>query len=398
MLATGVVDVIDASFITLSRVTPSSFTGRSLPYHLHLYGQVQQQRNVEIRSTIKEEDEDDLDLDFTTNDILTDTLNTNIDDNAIDFASIIQPPFPDSKNMELWLDLRGMALLPKAAMDYLSENLEGFVTSGASGSNMVDRVILSEEAFARWVASSSDQEDGMTNPSILYVPSSTNDNNSNLDLVFSSPTTRQSVPCGKVIQSQASGALFNPVLALDIVMTEGGWILMESARDTDDATWLDEVTSLVTFLMASSVTSSLGSFGGDSAILLPSDEEEVEEQKYATPVGKGVALACSTVSLLMEVSKLVLTQTSLPTGTTTSEGGILLPASDISINAKEELKSIISLVEGNDAKGGDDQLPVAVVLPLDIQLWQTALYLMSDCEASDMSEDNDESYEGSLER
>ena len=389
-LTTGVVDVVGASFIATSRVAPSSFVDRrrSLPYSLHHSQQLGRQKNLKIKSAVQDDDQNDLDL--TTNEILLDNLHTKIDDFAIDFASIIQRPIPDSKNMELWLDLRDTALLPKAAMDYLSENLEDFMTSGASGSNVVDRVILSEEAFARWATSSSEQKDGTTTPSILYVPSTANGNTSNLDLILSSPATQQSLPCGKVIQSQASGALFNPVLALDIVMTEGGWILMEPARDTDEVTWLGEVTSLVTFLMASSVSSSSGGLGGGSAILLPSDEAEAEEQKYATPVGKGIALACSTASLLMEVSKLILTQTSLPTGTTTSEGGILLPASDSSSNAEEDLKTIISLVDGNDPIGDNDQLPVAVVLPLDIQIWQTALYLMSDCEATDMNEGDDE--------
>ena len=274
--------------------------------------------------------------------------------------------------MELWLDLRGTALFPKAAMDYLCENVDG-VTPEA-----IDRVIMSEEAFEKLLVKEENQNSGET--TILYVPSHGD------DLVMSSATAQQSFPCGKVIRSQ-EGLLFNPILALDIVMANGGWILVEQGPETYDKGWLEEVGSLVTFLMSSSSSSISGSLGMSDPDLSLAKNGELEK-KYATPAGNGVAIACTTANSLMEVSKVILTQTSLPTGTTTSAGGILLPSSS---SSGSDLKSL-EIVQQIGTQVDDDQLPVAVVLPLDIQLWKTAMYLISDCELEegDESSDSDE--------
>ena len=54
--------------------------------------------------------------------------------------------------------------------------------------------------------------------------------------------------------------------------------------------------------------------------------------------------------------------------------------------------NLLEIVQQIGTQVDDDQLPVAMVLLLDIQLWKTAMYLISDCELEegDESSDSDE--------
>lgn len=279
-------------------------------------------------------------------------------------------------HVEFWLDLRDTALFPKAAIEYLSENVDGDLL------HMVDRVILSEEAANQLLLQqekrkkqeqiAGDLEFVDTNKafSILYVPSRSD------DLVLSDSSTEQSFPCGKILRSEQK-ALQNPIVALDIVMTQGGWVLLEPDPETEDSVWMEEASSFMTFLLSSTTSTSSLNLGG---ILLDSGEDNNDnnsDQSLATLIGKGLAIFCSSRTALMEVSKAVLSFTGLPGESTTSPGGILLPSSP---PAENELM----LVDSDEASSGNkkskkkEQLPVAMVIPLDIKLWQTTIDLMSD--------------------
>eukprot|EP00797_Seminavis_robusta_P032525 Sro72_g039960.2 (224) ;mRNA; r:85465-86136 len=178
---------------------------------------------------------------------------------------------------------------------------------------------------------------------------------------------QQSFPCGKVVRSTAGG-LFNPVLALDIVMTNGGWVLLEHNRnDMEEAQFLEEVNSLMTFLVGSS-TSTTQSLNGD-------DDVDNNPKRHDTVAGSGMAIECVSQNVLVEVSKSIMTMASIPTGTTsTSPGGILLPSSTSSSTEKTENDLI--LVEGGTDE--DQPLPLAMVLPLDFKLWKAAIEMIAD--------------------
>ena len=51
--------------------------------------------------------------------------------------------------------------------------------------------------------------------------------------------------------------------------------------------------------------------------------------------------------------------------------------------------NLLEIVQQIGTQVDDDQLPVAMVLLLDIQLWKTVMYLLSDCELDENNESSD---------
>lgn len=294
-------------------------------------------------------------------------------------GNLMSPSSDDNGGMKLWLDLRGTALLPSAAIEYLKENVD----DGFHSSSVIDRVVLSEASFEALLSQDDDQQPE-NRRDVMYAPSQGD------ELILSSYDNQQSLPCGKFIRSK-KGLMFNPIQALDIIMTKGGWICMEKAPESEDKDWFEEVASLLSLLMASS-SSSLGqSLGGDTTTLLDStsNTDTTTKPAYVSAAGRGLAIACSTASLLMDIGKLYLQQTSLKAGTTTSPGGILLPANKSCSNSV--LDYVLGSLEGINGfvthAVDDDRLSIAVLLPLDIQLWKTAIDLISD--SSEISNSSD---------
>jgi hypothetical protein len=100
---------------------------------------------------------------------------------------------------------------------------------------------------------------------------------------------------------------------------------------------------------------------------------------YSTIAGSGMAIACPSRNLLVEVSKSIQALASLPGGASISPGGILMPAV-----VNKHLDGTSGCIRVEDA---NDQLTLAVVLPLDLKLWKTAMELVADPE--DTIEDED---------
>ena len=67
----------------------------------------------------------------------------------------------------------------------------------------------------------------------------------------------------------------------------------------------------------------------------------------------------------MDVCKEIMALTSLPKGTSTSPGGILLPSSE----------DVSTIVLPND-KQMEDKMAIALAIPVDVSLWQTAIDLV----------------------
>lgn len=293
-------------------------------------------------------------------------------DDISDLKSLDLSSPSDEQNIEFWLDLRDTALFPNAAIDYLSENIEGNLQG------MIERVLLSEEAMDQWIEKKKQQKqksvlsNHTTTVSSLYVPSRSD------DLVLSDETTQQSVPCGKVIKSELK-TLQNPIVALDIVMGQGGWVLMEQNDEVDENAWIEEVSSLMTFLLSS--TSKTSSINLQGLVLAANDNADTKS--LSTQIGNGIAIVCSNRSQLMEVSKCILTLSGLPGDTSTSPGGILLPNS----KPKNDESTVVNGDSLQSTK--EKRIPVATVIPLDINLWQTAVYLMSDTQEENGSHEMD---------
>jgi hypothetical protein len=262
------------------------------------------------------------------------------------------------KTMELWLDLRGTALSPKDAISILSENVYSEYTTI---NEIIDRVIVSPETMDKIILKQ--QPQGIP---VFFVPAQS------VDLVVSDPIKQQSLPCGKLIRSTL-GTLFNPIVALDIVMKNGGWVLLEHNPDTGEPSFLEEVNSLMSFLVGSSSSTLTLSFER----LIPGGVEGTNKEEdsmiYSTIAGSGMAIACPSRNVLVDVSKSILALSSLPGGASTSPGGILLPTA-----MKNNHDGAADIIQVEDAENAKEGLTLAVVLPLDLKLWSTAMELVAD--------------------
>jgi len=304
-------------------------------------------------------------------------------DLSADERQRISPP----KDLELWLDLRDTALFPKEAISYLNENLDGITPE------IIDRVILSEKIMDKVIKQ--EKENTKDDFISLYVPSYSD------DLVMSCQQNQQSIPCGKIIMSKR-GVMFNPMSAHEIVIDKGGWILLERNSDVKESDWMEEVSSLMTFLSSSTLSSSTSSsWMLDATPLTPKgsgtgkkNDDNPPIKQYDTPAGNGMAISCPSRSLLVEIGKAILSQTGLPSGTYTSPGGIMLPTSNGALPVLDNGNEILSLDKlletGNKNNNEKDHLTIALAIPLDIKVWQTAIDLLFTDPGDEDCDDEDE--------
>jgi hypothetical protein len=248
---------------------------------------------------------------------------------------------------ELWLDLRGTAIFPKQALGFLQQVLfdcEEDIDKENRGKcdqpilNVVSRVLLSEEVFAKVVAL---PEYSLID--FLYV-SQTH------DLMEMCRDTEQSVSIGRMLACSPRTTI-DPLAALDTYAL-GGWLMIHSEEDDlrDSTAWIQQqISSLVEFL-AGRASSSTASASG---LLIPSLNTGFDQ----TSLNGGVAICCPTKNALVQVDSILAQSRYTSVMTTTTDSVVLLP-----ITSSAEF-------------GQSSSSQAALVLPFDALLWRTAIQM-----------------------
>ena len=277
--------------------------------------------------------------------------------------------FPLLSARKLWLDLRKTALSPQEALYFLEDRVVS--EKEKSISNLVDCILLSEKGFSKAAAAPSQSFDklSMHQMNLMYVT------DTGQQLIASNDDTQQSFPAGKVMTCH-SGQMLDPFFALEAISSidgRPGWIVVDSddeleekeqqfqeQRKPSSSSWREEqITSLYEFLSTSL------SAPKDTASVLSSKIESglqlILPGGTSGSSGGGMAVSCPTKTAFLGMSAaLMKTECATQMITSTTDSGIVLPT-----GMQTSSTSIAN------------PFATALILPVDIALWQTVFDLQS---------------------
>mmetsp|Transcript_12013 Transcript_12013/g.15738 ORF Transcript_12013/g.15738 Transcript_12013/m.15738 type:complete len:360 (+) Transcript_12013:1-1080(+) len=244
----------------------------------------------------------------------------------------------DEKTRQLWLDLRGTAIFPSEALAFLqefvfdedeSDNANEMIRSIDDIRDLVDRILVSEEVFAKMV-------DSGTSGGLLYVTK-------NGDLAESSAKTLQSFIKGRIFSPKIG--ILDPIAALELDPL--CWVVIDNGDDgiEESGGWTDQVEGFIQFL---------GSTRFRRAHL------SVENPAI---VSGGLAITCPTQSSLFWADRCLATENLILAGTSQTDSGILF---------REDVSH--STLDSTQNKEKTD-IATALVLPFDLRLWRAAYEL-----------------------
>ena len=235
--------------------------------------------------------------------------------------------------VEIWLDLRDTAILPQAALEHMDES-QWIADDDTTSSSMIDRVLISGSDVAQVVKQMTRDEENI--PETLYVD--------NQDQTIRSVEDASHVLGGVV--SLNDDEFTDPLPALDI-MSNGGWVVIDSEEIADEDKRDQAVGGMVDFLAAGASSSA-----SSSSLLLGVDKSDAQGDKDkgdAAGNKGGIALSCTNKNDVLRAgsySQSVASSGSL----TTTDGGILIQSSaDVA-----------------------SSLRIAVAIPFDAMLWKAA--------------------------
>jgi hypothetical protein len=274
----------------------------------------------------------------------------------------IKPSIPNTQQ-QLWLDLRGTALFPNEALLFLKEQcLSGGDDDPHSVlSKYVDVVLVSSSQMDSILASNRDDSDTY-GYKLLY----TTENDE--ELILNVQSTQQSIPVGRIVQCHSERQ--DIIASHDMVLQQRQWILLEEASNSQSnagagsmSPWmLKQIDELLQFIFTADAGIASDDFAeSDSGLLLPDTTKKHYRanayRRKESEVHGGVAMVCTDRSSMFEIDVTLaeVRQTSRWTQTTSS--GLSIP---------------------NDAEETEGDIPTfgtALVLPLDVSLWETALNL-----------------------
>jgi hypothetical protein len=248
--------------------------------------------------------------------------------------------FPQSteKQTEFWLDLRGTAVHPKAAIDHLLEQLrddDGKSSSNNNESKLIDRVLLSDQSFQKLVSNS---DPYLETSEVLYVPDDDGD-------LLALSRNGVSFPYGNLVSipGETAVAVKDPMQAMQ-TLSEGKWVVLFNEWQGDDMKATGEFLDIAS-------TATCGDWGStelEAGLLLRTASEEEK------PATGGVAVVCSTKSSVVQLASILRCMQSGMSTSVTESGIILQGSSDAS----------------------SSPLSTALILPFDLMLWKTAYSLV----------------------
>ncbi len=265
-----------------------------------------------------------------------------------DLGDWIRPLSPMGNSPELWLDLRGTAIHPRAAVDYLEEELveEGLLFSPLQEAQLIERIILSDFSFQQLLNSS---DPFVETSEILYQPEGTTDG------LLASSRYGLSLPFGSSIPipRDHTVAVGDPMGAMQI-LGGGKWILLEnSERELDPDKESVRIDAISSFLDIASTAASgpwrqtASHDDGDLGLIYQSGTVPHVQTKDRG----GVAVHCPTKSFLVRLASAIQCVQSISTTTVTESGIIIQGGNTVSVSS----------------------LPLAIALPFDVLLWKTAM-------------------------
>jgi hypothetical protein len=237
------------------------------------------------------------------------------------------------RSIELWLDLRGTAIHPRAAIEYLAEQVfEGPDHGVTDFSTDVDRIIVSDKMFQKLLNSS---DDYIQESEILYVPEET------LAQIALS-RGGLSFPFGVFVAMEGPMAVSDPITAME-TLSVGQWVVLynEEEEIEDEDSRIAAVGGFVEIASGDwRTTTQL-----ESGLLLQTGSNKEVENSMG-----GVAVQCPTKSSILRLASMIESVVSGKSMTAT-ESGILI----------------------HEETGEACPLPFALMLPFDVSLWKTAL-------------------------
>ena len=267
-----------------------------------------------------------------------------LSDGTIGLISFIPPM---KKPTELWLDLRGTATHPQAAIQYILDELEDDALLLPSDRHfLIEKVIVTDRSFQSLVNAS---DPFVESAEILYEPDATSDGYVALS------RNGLSLPFGSVLLMPSDNAIAvsHPVDAMRI-LGDGRWILLENEACGADPDKEPLRVDAVAGFLDIAATASTGKWGfsagqdvgEDVRLILKGDVPVTQEH----PLRGGVAVSCSTKSFLVQFASVLKSFQSASSSTMTDSGIVIHRVSDSS----------------------SPMLPTALILPFDMSLWKAA--------------------------
>jgi hypothetical protein len=258
---------------------------------------------------------------------------------------------PTKKATELWLDLRGTAVHPRVAIDYILEQLreDGSFLSDEAESGFIDRVLLSDRHFQSLLESS---DTYVETSEILYETDDT-------DGLVALSRNSLSMPFGilESMPSDGGPAVADPMKAMQ-TLSEGKWIILSGEEEEPGSkAEILRIEAIDKFLDIASAAKA-GNWGSTSemegGLLLRADVPSEDESSITAG---GVAVVCSTKSVVVGLASILqVMQSGLSIST---ESGIILQGS---------------------SDGSSSSLPTALILSFDVGLWKAAVLVYGEHE------------------
>lgn len=252
------------------------------------------------------------------------------------------------KSTEFWLDLRGTAVHPGTAVDYILEDLEeeGLLFPYIHNT-LIEKVLISDFSFQQLLNVS---DPFVEASEILYRPEGTNDG------FLASSRSGLSLPFGNIflMPNDNAVAVGDPMMAMRL-LGEGKWIVLQNDGQLDPDKESLRMNAISGFLDIAS-TASAGEWGASVMQTGNDNDNELVLQRgkatgSAQQESGGVAVHCPTKSFLLQLASVLRCFQSVSTTTMTDSGIIIQGGSEVYVPS----------------------LPTAVILPFDLQLWKTAM-------------------------
>ena len=278
---------------------------------------------------------------------------TTFDDDTDTFASATI-----LSNTELWLDLRGSSILPNVAIDYILENLK----EDEQADMMVSKVVLSLVDYDKLQAQINTK--ATANYTYDFDIVIVDENNKELYKVIPSASVKNENEklnlYGKSFSIDGKTKVVNDLMGAMSMYIDGNWILLNT-KDMDKE--MDESNSkkdaVHNFIQL------MTSMNHKSPLLLDwKIDDDTTNDETDTKVG-GIAIECHTNSDLLNT------------------GSTLQSLDDIhyeSLAVKESNGVMLFVPTANDDNEWkedkvNNELKSAIILPMDISLWKSALLL-----------------------
>jgi hypothetical protein len=287
-----------------------------------------------------------------------------IQDNLIDIDLNLNP-------QQLWLDIRGTALSPNEAIQFIQDQCFKTLTS----KSLIDAVVVTSTIFEKVISSSQ-----ITSKPFAYQLLYTTDNND--EIFIHLEETQQSLKIGKVVRCVEKENL-DLIASYEFMIDQQQWLILQGGGTSTDnksyspqsslptSPWmLKQVTELLRFLLSSA--SGLGNddafHESTSGLFLPSTKPQRNTDsspplsigpKDLTSCG-GVAIVCSDRTSFVNLDTIIaeFRSTEYIGPMTTTNSGLQVPSS-------------LDNDSTNSNSFWHKPFITAIILPLDVSIWQT---------------------------